>query len=84
MGEDYQQCPSTIGPFGPSQLGACINIDINDDPIPENPEDFTAVLQPPSDPLISVDPNQNEATVNIADNDGKIHSYIVVVTRTMS
>lgn len=71
LGEDYQQCPSTIGPFDSSR--ACINVDINDDSIPEDSEDFTAVLQPSSDPQISVDPNQDEATVNIIDNDSKAY-----------
>lgn len=73
LGEDYQQCPSTIGPFDfdMDPPRACIDVDINDDPIPEDAEDFTAVLQPSPDPLISVDPNQDETTVNIIDNDSK-------------
>ena len=73
VGEDYQQCPSTIGPFDFGQIPprACISVDINDDPVPEDPEDFIAVLQPSPDPLISVDPNRDQTTVNIIDNDGK-------------
>ena len=59
-----------IGPLSAAQRRACINVDINDDPIPEDPESFTAVLQPSPDPLISIDPSQDEATVTIIDNDG--------------
>lgn len=74
MGEDYQPCPSTIGPFDISQdpPRACIMVDINDDVIPEDPENFIAVLESPSDPLLSVDPAQDETDVTIFDNDGKV------------
>ena len=77
MGEDYQQCPSTIGPLGPAQRRDCINVGINDDPIPEEPEDFIALLEPSPDPLISVDPNRDEATVTITDNDCKENTYYI-------
>lgn len=77
MNEDYNDCPSTIGPFSGGQPQACINVDINDDPIPEEPEDFTAILWPSPDPLISLDPSRNMTVVTIVDNDGKIDSWLL-------
>ena len=76
MDEDYNECPSTIGPLSGGQRRACINVDINDDPIPEEPENFTAVLLPSPDPLISLDPTRTETVVTIGDNDGKIDTWL--------
>ena len=46
-------------------------VDINDDLIPEEGEEFIAVLDTPTDPLVSIVPGQDITNVTIFDNDGK-------------
>ena len=72
MNEDYQPCPSSIGPFDLTQdpPRACIMVDIIDDSIPEDGESFIAVLTPPTDPLVSILSGEDQTNVTIFDNDG--------------
>ena len=73
LNEDYQPCPSTVGPFDLSSdpPRACIQVAINNDIIPENDEYFTATLGSPTDPLLRVDPDEAVTNVTIFDNDGE-------------
>lgn len=75
LNEDYQQCPSNIGPFDftVDPPRACVQVDIIDDQIPEDGQYFTATLGSSSDPLLRVDPVEDVTNVTILDNDGEPH-----------